>query len=366
METVSENTIPSLRDESDDEEEMERHAFRVEEDVAAFINEPPIRHNIYPDTENDSDTDEEEDGEEQQMKRQRTRERYRIRRGDGNLFEGQVFFNGVAFKEAVLDYALKTGHNIKQYRYDKTKLGFSCVGRNVDSHCQWRVYCSSKGEPERWYVKVYKNEHSCVPNGECEMLKVPVIARLFVDKIREEPKYFMPMKIEELIKERWKITVSRAQCQAARNKAMGWIQKEYETQFARIRDYAAEILESNINSSVEVETKRNEEGKDVFDRFYVCFDVLRRSWQATCRPLIGMDGTFLRGKTKGQLLVALGRDGDNSIYPIAWAVVQVENTPNWVWFVKHIKTDLGLGDGDGYIMVSDRQKVSFDYHVIFF
>lgn len=144
METVSENTIPSLRDESDDEEEMERHAFRVEEDVAAFINEPPIRHNIYPDTENDSDTDEEEDGEEQQMKRQRTRERYRIRRGDGNLFEGQVFFNGVAFKEAVLDYALKTGHNIKQYRYDKTKLGFSCVGRNVDSHCLWRVIARVK------------------------------------------------------------------------------------------------------------------------------------------------------------------------------------------------------------------------------
>uniref|UniRef100_A0A0D2ZTI9 MULE transposase domain-containing protein n=1 Tax=Brassica oleracea var. oleracea TaxID=109376 RepID=A0A0D2ZTI9_BRAOL len=296
METVGENTIPSLRDESDDEEEMERHAFRVEEDVAAFISKPPIRHNIYPDSETDRDTNEEKYGEEQQMNRQRTRERYRIRRGDGNLFEGQVFFNAVAFEEAVLDYCLKSGDNIKQY---------------------------SKGEPERWYVKVYKNAHSCVPNGECEMLKVPVIARLFVDKIREEPKYFMPMKIEELIRKRWKITVSRAQCQAARNKAMRWIEKEYDTQFGRIRYYAAEILESNINSSVEVETKRNEEGKDVFDRFYVCFDVLRGSWKATCRLLIGMDGTFLRGKTKGQLLVAL---------------------------------DLGLGDGDGYIMVSDCQK----------
>lgn len=86
MEMDGENMIPPLRDESDDEEEVERHAFRVEEDVAAFVNEPPIRHNIYPDSETDSDTD--EDGEEQQMSRQRTRECYRIRRGDGNLFEG--------------------------------------------------------------------------------------------------------------------------------------------------------------------------------------------------------------------------------------------------------------------------------------
>ncbi|XP_018515142.1 uncharacterized protein LOC108872233 [Brassica rapa] len=59
---------------------------------------------------------------------------------------------------------------------------------------------------------------------------------------------------------------------------------------------------------------------------------------------------------KGQLLVALGRDADNAIYPIAWAVVGVENKDNWLWFVRKIKVDLGLNEGDRYIMVSDRQK----------
>ena len=119
-----------------------------------------------------------------------------------------------------------------------------------------------------------------------------------------------------------------------------------------------EIMESNINSAVEVETVRNEEGQDVFDRFYVCLDVLRRTWKSTCRPILGVDGCFLRGKTKGQLLVALGRDADNAIYPIAWGVVQVENTDNWLWFVKNIKADLALDDGDGFILISKRQKVS--------
>lgn len=33
------------------------------------------------------------------LKDKELRERYRIRRGDGSLFEGQVFFNGVAFNE---------------------------------------------------------------------------------------------------------------------------------------------------------------------------------------------------------------------------------------------------------------------------
>ncbi|CAA7042140.1 unnamed protein product [Microthlaspi erraticum] len=166
----------------------------------------------------------------------------------------------------------------------------------------------------------------------------------------------MPMKIEELIKSCFRIVVSRAQCQAARNKARKWITREYEEQFSRLRDYGAEILESNPGSSVDIDYIKNAEGLDVFNRFYVCFDIIRRKWKNTCRPIIGVDGTFLKSTISGQLLVALGRDADNAIYPIAWCIVQVENTDNWLWFMNKIKADLGLEDGDNYILISDRQK----------
>lgn len=53
-----------------------------------------------------------------------------------------------------------------------------------------------------WRIRVFNKVHTCVPNGQCEMIKVQVITKLFVDKIYEEPNYFMPMKIEEIIKER--------------------------------------------------------------------------------------------------------------------------------------------------------------------
>lgn len=337
--------VPPLNDEdSDGENRTERNDYNIEQSVIDFEGESPIRHNVYPDTESDDD----EEGEVQRT----VRKRNNIVRGDGKLFEGQVFSTGLAFKEAVLDYALKTSRNLKQYRYDKDKLGYNCVGDG----CSWRIYCSKTGKTFQWQVKVFKNVHSCVPNGCCEMIKVPVIARLFVDKIREEPEYFMPKKIEELIMEKWKINVSRPQCQAARNKALRWIEREYDEQFARLHDYVKEILESNPNSSVELECLPDEKGLQLFNRFYVCFDILRRNWKDTCRQLIGVDGCHLKSKMKGMLLVALGRDADNSIYPIAWAIVQVENTDNWLWFVKKIKYDLGLLNGEGFIMVSDRQK----------
>jgi len=326
----------------DDEDPRDRDAFEIEKAVNEFRDEPSILHDEYPDSDNDEDED---------VVRERKREN--SRRGGGNLYYHQTFFNEIAFKEAVLDHALKTGCNIAQYRYDKDKVAFKCDGDG----CVWRIYCAVPKKCPKWRVNVFKDVHTCIPNGDCEMLKVPVISRLFLDNIREEPQYFMPMKIEETIKKRWKITVSRPQCQAARRKALRWIEREHYEQFARLQDYAAEIRESNKDSTVEIQTLRNDGGEEVFNRFYVCFDAIKRTWIESCRPLIGVDGTFMKGKVKGQLLVALGRDADNAIYPIAWGCVQVENIDNWVWFVRKLKDDLGLLDGDGFIMVSDRQKV---------
>ncbi|XP_024006532.1 uncharacterized protein LOC112083040 [Eutrema salsugineum] len=326
---------------SDGEDRRERNAYEVEEALTQFEDEPPILHNVYP----KSDDDEENEG-------QKERRRYHIRRGNGNLFKGQLFMNAIAFKEAVLNHALRTCRNISQYKYDKTRVVFECNGKG----CSWRIYCSVPKNSTRWQVTVFESVHTCVPNGQCAMLIDTVIARLFLDKIREEEEYFMPMKIEQLIMEKWRICVTRNQCQHARNKALRWIEREYAQQFARLCDYATEIEHSNPGSLVEVDCITNEAGSHVFQRFYVCFNNLRRSWKENCWPLIGVDGCFLKSVQKGELFAANGRDADNRIYPIAWAVVQMENTNNWAWFFCKIKVDLGLGDGDGYVLVSDRQK----------
>ncbi|XP_019261603.1 PREDICTED: uncharacterized protein LOC109239484 [Nicotiana attenuata] len=48
-------------------------------------------------------------------------------------------------------------------------------------------------------------------------------------------------------------------------------------------------------------------------------------------PFIGLDGTFLKGKVKGQLLVAVGQDSANHFYPLAWAIVDKETKVTWKW-----------------------------------
>jgi hypothetical protein len=45
------------------------------------------------------------------------------------------------------------------------------------------------------------------------------------------------------------------------------------------------------------------------------------------------------------------------MYPIAWAVVEVENNDSWNWFYDFLCKDLGVDDGRGWVFISNQQKV---------
>lgn len=44
-------------------------------------------------------------------------------------------------------------------------------------------------------------------------------------------------------------------------------------------------------------------------------------------------------------MVAVCKDGNNQMLPIAYAVVEVENKFTWAWFLTLLKDDLDLGEG---------------------
>ena len=81
------------------------------------------------------------------------------------------------------------------------------------------------------------------------------------------------------------------------------------------------------------------------------------SWKEYCRPVIGLDGTFLKHSSlQGMILTVIGRDLNNQIYPIAWAGVNSERNDNCQWFIHRLKIDLDLGMGDLVTMISDQHK----------
>ncbi|XP_010502002.1 PREDICTED: uncharacterized protein LOC104779348 [Camelina sativa] len=307
-----------------DEDRDERYDFEVEEAVANWFDEGKIRRDSIPDT-----SDEDEDP-------VITRD-HKIRLGTDDRFGiGRTFFSSFELKEAVLHYALKNRANLRQSRWEKDKIEFRCAGKKKNGNCCWKLYCSYDNDKQLW------------------LLKKPVIARLLMDKLRMNPN-FMPLDIQRHIKEQWKISSTIGQCQTGRLQAIKWLKNEYEQQFAHLRGYVAEIIRSNMGSTAIVDTITDGSGNHVFNRIYVCMGAMKNAFYF-CRPLIGIDGTFLKHDVKGCLFTAIAHDANNQISPVAWATVQTENADNWEWFLNLLKVDLKLKDGSDYVVISDRCK----------
>ncbi|RVW32335.1 hypothetical protein CK203_078920 [Vitis vinifera] len=89
-----------------------------------------------------------------------------------------------------------------------------------------------------------------------------------------------------------------------------------------------------------------------------CYKAKRMAFKMIhgCRPLIGIDGCHLKGTTGGQLLVAVGKDVNDNISPIAFDIVEIENKSSWTWFLQCLLDDIGHVDENGWVFISDRQK----------
>ncbi|GKA67142.1 hypothetical protein Tco_0766950 [Tanacetum coccineum] len=125
------------------------------------------------------------------------------------------------------------------------------------------------------------------------------------------------------------MNVSLGQCKRAKQCALFNHEGGLVDHYSKLWQYRQAIFNTNRGYTYVLEIEVNDEdGKVYFSRFYVCFHGVKQGWLEGCRKIIGLDGCFLTHTCKGQLLTAMGRDANNQIFPIAWAVIGVENNVN--------------------------------------
>ncbi|XP_050207615.1 uncharacterized protein LOC126657037 [Mercurialis annua] len=151
--------------------------------------------------------------------------------------------------------------------------------------------------------------------------------------------YIKLIDLQAICRTELHLKVSLTLCKNVKTKLHDDIIAVTKEEYRRLYDYEEEIMVSNRGSSCFVTSTREGE-VNRFNRIRI----------------IDMDGCFLKRLCKGQLLCAIGRDGNNQMFPIAWAVVQVENRDNLAWLLRCLKRDLPLEQGDGYVIISDMQK----------
>ncbi|XP_031120889.1 uncharacterized protein LOC116024127 [Ipomoea triloba] len=121
------------------------------------------------------------------------------------------------------------------------------------------------------------------------------------------------------------------------------IQGDEEENFKMLWGYVAEINRTNFMSTCRVKLS------DLTDL---------SGHSRFMRPIIGVDGCHLKLATRGQMLIAIGIDANDSIFPLAYAIVEGENKQSWCWFLEFLKRDLLIGEHneEEFTFRSDKQK----------
>ncbi|KAK8661454.1 hypothetical protein V6N13_091057 [Hibiscus sabdariffa] len=119
-----------------------------------------------------------------------------------------------------------------------------------------------------------------------------------------------------------------------------WVKEEINGrvmyEFDRVFDYTIALRQVDPNCNVDLMVLRpSPNHPKIFRRIYIYFGQQKRD---------------------SEIIAAVGRDANDQIYPIAWAVVEVETKETWRWFLKNLKTNIHLGGVAGFIIMSDIQK----------
>ncbi|GJW41070.1 pentatricopeptide repeat-containing protein [Tanacetum coccineum] len=222
-----------------------------------------------------------------------------------------------------------------------------------DQDTHWRMKKPKVGEK---FVFSLNDEHTCTRDFKFgTLVNYKWIGKHFGNKIRMNPDIKLH-EIADMVMKKYKCIVSPCQCRRAKRWALNEGENTMLDHYGYIRSYAKAILESNVGSTVRVGVTVNPDDQTYFDRFYVCFNGLKEGRKKGCKRVIVLDGCFLKKPNVGEILTAIGRDGNNHIFPVAWVVVNVENKDNWSWFLELLGEDLELPTGNGLTLMSDQHK----------
>ena len=272
---------------------------------------------------------------------------------------GERYESPAQLKLCIRNYGISQGYNLRFNISDNKRLVVTCGNKgNKKKGCPYRIWASWMSTERSFQIKDLVDKHTCAKNFNNSSLMTPSwLAGQFMKELVRKPN-LKCKEMQAIIQNKFHCEVSWTRCYRARCRAMTLIEGKLSEHYGRVWDYAGELIRSNPGSTVKVGVDVNQDAT-YFQRMYICFKSIADGWKRGCRRVIGLDGSFLKGQCKGELLTAIGRDANNQVYPIAWAVVNVESKDNWTWFLNYLDGDLGLQGGVDLSIISDQHKVQF-------
>ncbi|XP_052724071.1 uncharacterized protein LOC128193916 [Vigna angularis] len=219
---------------------------------------------------------------------------------------GTIFTNKEEFKDAIRRYVVHAGRDLKFIKNDNRRVRVTCMGGQ--GKCPWLAYCGYLPSRKIWQLRKIIDTHSCSRQLNIKLMNAKWLSKEIDRSIVENPS----LKVNDIRSKalrKWNTNVSISKARRAKLIATTQVEGDFIEQYKRVYDYGHELLRCNPGSTVQIKVDSH------------------------------------NGVYKGELLTAVGRDPNDQMVPLAYAVVEVENKDSWTWFLQLLIEDLGGSQG---------------------
>ena len=264
--------------------------------------------------------------------------------------KGMLFNNKAAVQHALTMFSVGLNKKFKYMKSDPERLVVTCV----HDACLWSIRAIYSKRHKLWMITTSKGPHTCSTlqvDHDGRMMDSKFIAITLESYVREDISRTVAT-LRSVLHAKHGHWASHYKVWDAKQKAVAAIYGGFDESYAELPRFLAALKDADPTTVTQLKCDhRSVPGTCTFNCAFWAFGPCIEGFKY-CRPVISIDATHLYGKYKGKLLIAMATDGNNEVYPLAFAVVESESTESWGWFLACLLTY--VMDRTNLCIISDR------------
>ncbi|XP_070011231.1 uncharacterized protein [Nicotiana sylvestris] len=243
--------------------------------------------------------------------------------------EGQVYQDKQTIATAMRHYSVMHKFQFRIKRSSHRRHGdINCEKTFINKNCNWHFKATSINDSAMFKIRSFNRQHTCTLMDDTFIHRkrtAVVVGSMVMPKYCDPKTIYTPKDIQTNMLSQHGVNLSYMQA---------WRAKEKALQLLRV-----------------VKLKKTTD-ECVLYAFVALFTSIS-GWKY-CRPVVVVEGTFLKTSYRGIMLTTSTMDAAGAILPLAYAVVDSENDASWKWFFEQFKQ--AYGERTSICVVSNRNE----------
>ncbi|KAM6587658.1 hypothetical protein CsatA_010263 [Cannabis sativa] len=218
----------------------------------------------------------------------------------------------------------------------------------------WALTASRNGPTKSFIIRKYDRKviHTCDLNirfANKRQATTKLIGNYIKPRFTNIKTTQTPQDIRGEMKHKYGVRMNYMKAWRSKEHAQEELRGKANESYKLLPGFLHMLQKTNPGTIVYMQT----EDDNSFKYLFVALDASIKGWKK-CKPIIVVDGTFLKSTYGGTLLSACTQDANGHIFPLAFFVVDSENNNSWQWFFTKVRETYGIREEQ--FLISDRHE----------